>query len=84
MTLYERKEDEQQDVQTVWTIVLAMLLYVGVNANVLINRYSFTLRQVLGDGEMKVVKAEGSENWDANYYKADAASDADALQAAVP
>ena len=55
-------------------IVLAVILVIGVVANVLIQYYSFTLRQVLGDGEIRYTHLSGTENWDSEYYTTDYAT----------
>ena len=68
--------------QMILAIVLAVVLIFMIVANVLINVYSFTLKQVLGFGEMHTESVAGSEDWDAAYYETDYATHDEALQAA--
>lgn len=67
----------------IWTPVLAIVMAIMLIANVLIQYYSFTIKQVLGYGEMTVTKAEGSEDWDSDYNTADYDTAEEALAAAM-
>ncbi len=63
--------------------VLIVVLAVMSVANILIQHYSFTIKQVLGYGEMKVTSASGSDNWDTAYNVSDHDSQEASLEAAM-
>ena len=63
------------------TVATAGLLGVTAAANVAANMFGSAIDSKLGRGEMTVTKMEGTEDWDAQYYKPQYASLAEAKAA---
>ena len=63
------------------TVATAGLLGVTTAANVAANMFGSAIDSKLGRGEMTVTKMEGTEDWDAQYYKPQYASLAEAKAA---
>lgn len=78
----EKKRMSNKKFISIWAVILSVILIVMVVANLLISYYSFTLKQVLGYGEVKTTKVAGSENWDTEYYRADYSTAEEANEAA--
>lgn len=52
-------------------VALALFVVVVLVVNVALGIFESHVNLYLGNGEMIITKAEGSENWDSNYYSSD-------------
>ncbi len=48
--------------------ITALLLIVSLVANYVANYFEYILDQYIGAAEVTVTKAEGTEDWDTDYY----------------
>ncbi len=78
----EKKPVSKQKYTTKWSIIISIILVLTVAVNVLANIFSGYANLYLGKGEAIITKAEGSEEWDADYYTSDYASEAELQTAA--
>lgn len=64
----------------IWTPVLAVVLIIGIALNLMATTFSTQLIRFLSwqRGTVEVIKAEGTENWDTDYYSYEASSLAEA------
>ncbi len=49
--------------------IMAVVLVIAIAANIGMNMFASVMDDYLGRGEMKQVTADGSEDWDTNYYE---------------
>lgn len=53
-------------------VVTALLLVLAIVANYAMNYFDYIMNQYIGSGSTVVTKAEGTENWNTDYYNASA------------
>ncbi len=78
----EKKPVSKQKYTTKWTVIISIIVILTVAVNVLANVFSGYADLYLGKGEAVITKAEGSEDWDADYYVSDYASEEELQTAA--
>lgn len=68
---------------TVFSIIMAFLLALCISVTVGMNIFSRIMDFVFGGGEQILVPAEGTEDWDTQYYSSDYGADKQKIEAAA-
>lgn len=63
---------------TIWTTIVAIVVVLDIAATIAMNYFSLSMEIFLGRGAMVTTVAEGTEDWDTEYYTQEA-SDTDGL-----
>ncbi len=78
----EKKTVTKKGYTTKWTAIISIVVVLTIVINVAANIFSGYADLYLGKGEIIITKAEGSENWDSEYYTSDYASETELQDAA--
>jgi beta-glucosidase len=69
-----KKRMSNKKFRAIWSAVIAVIVILAVAANVGMNMFSAVLDSYLGRGKLTITYLEGSEDWDAQYYKTSTSS----------
>lgn len=64
----QKQRMRQSIFMAIWLPVVAVVLAAMITVTVLMNMYSKVMDFVFGAGKMVITKAEGTEDWDTDYY----------------
>lgn len=59
----------------IWTVVVAIVVVLDLAATILMNYFALSMEIFLGRGAMVTTVAEGTEDWDTDYYTQEASGD---------